>query len=84
LLLIQSWEEWLTPEVCAAIQQDLDRVESWAERNSVRFSKCKCRVVHMGRKNCMHQYRLGTDLLERSSVKKGVDILVDNRLTMSQ
>jgi len=62
----------------------MDRPESWAERNSVRFSKCKCRVVHMERKNCMHQYRLGTDLLERSSVKKGVDILVDNRLTMSQ
>jgi len=28
-----------TPEGCAAIQQDLDRVESWAWRNLVRFSK---------------------------------------------
>ena len=32
----------------------------------------------------MHQYRLGDDLLERSSVKKDLGVLLDNMLTMSQ
>ena len=32
----------------------------------------------------MHQYRLGADLLERSSEEKNLSILVDNRLAMSQ
>ena len=32
----------------------------------------------------MHQYRLGAGLLERSTVEKDLDVLVDNRLTMSQ
>jgi len=31
-----------------------------------------------------HQYRLGADLLECSSVERDLDVLVDDRLTMSQ
>jgi len=73
-----------TPEGCAAIQHDLDRLESWAQRNLMRFVKGKCRVLHLGRNNPMHQYRLGADLLETSSVQRALGVLVDDRLTMSQ
>ena len=55
------------PECCATIQQDLDRLEIWAGRNLMRFNKSKGRVLHMGKNNCVHQYRLGDDLLEMSS-----------------
>jgi len=57
-----------TPEGCAAIQHDLDRLESWAERNLVEFDKGKCRVLHLGRNNPMHQCRV--DLLQSSSAER--------------
>ena len=34
--------------------------------------------------NSMYQYRLGHDLLERSSAEKDLRVLVDNMLAMSQ
>jgi len=58
-----------TLEGCAAIQQDLDRLESCTKRNLINFNRHKCRVSHLGRNNPMHQYRLGSDLLENRSAE---------------
>lgn len=47
-----------TPEGFAAIHKELKRLEKWADRNFVQFSKRKCKVLHLGWNNPTHLYLL--------------------------
>ena len=48
------------------------------------FNKEKCQILHLGRNNPMHRYMLGATQLEISLAEKGLGILVDTKLNMSQ
>lgn len=63
-----------TPEGCTAVQKSFSKKEKWAERNLMKLNQ----VLHLGRNNALHQYRIEANWLKSTSAEKVVRILVDS------
>ncbi|KAK4806645.1 hypothetical protein QYF61_021241 [Mycteria americana] len=70
-----------TSEGRSTLQEDLDRLEEWANKNLMKFSKDKCKVLHLGKHNPGVQHRLGSTQLGSTSVERD---LGDNKLKMNE
>jgi len=62
---------------CLIIKKDAYQEVQW-------FNKVKCRVLHLGRGNSRHQYRLGDETTESSPEEKDLEVLKDEKLDKIQ
>lgn len=54
------------PEGCVAIQRNLERLEKWPNRNFMKFSKGRHKVLPLGRNKLRHQLMLVVKCVESS------------------
>jgi len=52
------------------IWRDFDRPNRWACANLMKFSKAKCKVLHMGWGNPKQGYRLGHKWIDSSTAER--------------
>jgi len=67
-----------------AIQRDPHMLEKRDNMNLIKFSKAKCKVLHVGQGKTKCVHRLGEELIESSSIEKDLGVLVDEKLDISQ
>jgi len=62
-------------KVVLAHQKTFSRLVKWANRNLIKFSKGKCKVLKLGRNNPFCQYKVGSSWLENSFAEKVLGVL---------
>ena len=66
------------------LQSDLDRLQGWADETTMGFNTDKCKVMHLGRKNQQHTYRLGNSFLVSAEAEKDLGVIIDAKMNMGR
>ena len=59
-------------------------MEHWAEGNRMKFNRDKCKVLHLGKRNQFHSYKMGDIWLSKTTSEKDLGIVVDHKQNRSQ
>ncbi|KAK4829112.1 hypothetical protein QYF61_002150 [Mycteria americana] len=62
------------------LQKDLDRLESWAITNRMKFNKSKCQILHLEWGNAGYTYKVGNERIESSPAERAGLMGVDPHL----
>ena len=80
----KMWGDVGTLEGCNRLQSDLDRLQGWVDENRMGFNTDKCKVMHLGRSNRHHTYRLGNSPLVSTEAEMDLRVIIDSKMIMGQ
>ena len=70
----------MTPAAAASLQGDIDALVAWSDRWQLPFNEGKCKVLHLGRNNTRHQYKMRGVDLEATDSERDLGVHVDSCL----
>ena len=62
------------------LQNDLNVVRDWAAKWKMEFNVNKCKIMHLGKKNPKHSYKMGDSNLTETTAERDLGVMIDNEL----
>ena len=66
------------------LANDLAQLEKWSNQWQMTFNTEKCSVIHLGKTNTQHQYRIGNAILSSSDKERDLGVIVDKTMKFSE
>ena len=70
-----------SPDQCEKLQESIDKLVDWTNQWQISFNTDKCKVLHLGRDNPCHRYKMDGNDLESTEVEKDLGVHVDKDLS---
>ena len=67
-------------EADTKLQEDLANLERWSNEWQLPFNATKCKVMHFGRGNPKHSYKMNGHSLETTTQEKDLGVIIDDTL----
>ena len=64
----------------AKLQNTLDRLYNWAEKWGMKFNLDKCKIMHVGKNNPKHEYKMGGQKLAVVTEEKDIGVTITSNL----
>jgi len=73
-----------TAENCAKLQEDLTTLLQWSREWQMLLNVGKCKVMHAGRNNVLHEYQMEGETLEAVQQERDLEIIITKDMKASQ
>ena len=68
---------------CKVLQDSIDKLVGWADTWGMQFNVKKCKVMHVGRRNNMHQYSMNNIPLQVCVAERDIGVHITDNLKPS-